>query len=361
METYNVTFENDNEGVFAISLGENPAIEVDFIALSAQEVIKLQEVDAEKRIIISPILIPDKPIFRVDDNGNEFNIVFSAETIQKAQQYFYKNGYQNNSNIEHDDKLKLSDVTFVESWIKEDETHDKSVKYGFDLPVGTWFATMKVWNDAVWDKIKAGEVKGVSIEGNFGLDKINLNYMNIKETLKEALVELGLAKKEAEVKLGAVAIVGGDVTVEYEGEELAVGTEVFVTDENGEKVAAPDGEHELETGVIITVASGVVTEVKEVEPAEEESVEAEAEVEMADDKYAALEGKVNGLVEAFENFKISMSAQITEGLSKIAESVEKEDEKVEEVKLTKAMPKVEMAAEPKNAKERILNKIKNLK
>jgi hypothetical protein len=43
--------------------------------------------------------------------------------------------------------MKLSNVTFVESWIKEDMVNDKSVLHGFDEPVGTWFASMKVDNE----------------------------------------------------------------------------------------------------------------------------------------------------------------------------------------------------------------------
>ncbi len=51
-------------------------------------------------------------------------------------------------------------MTFVETWIKEDEVHDKSVMHGFNEPIGTWFAAMKVNNDEIWNKVKAGEVKG---------------------------------------------------------------------------------------------------------------------------------------------------------------------------------------------------------
>ena len=54
----------------------------------------------------------------------------------------------------------------VESWIKEGDS-DKSKLYGFDLPNGTWFVKMKIENDDLWQKIKSGELKGLSIEGYF--------------------------------------------------------------------------------------------------------------------------------------------------------------------------------------------------
>lgn len=185
MDTYIVKFDEQKEGVYAISLVENPAIEVDFIALSKQEIVKMASVDEEKRLLISPVLIPDQPILRVDDFGNPYNIVFPAETIRQAQQNFYKQGFQSNSTLEHNEEMKLSDVTFVESWIKEDEQLDKSVKYGFNQPVGTWFAIMKVENDEVWAKVKSGEVKGFSIDGVFELEQLKLN----KEMSNTAIVE----------------------------------------------------------------------------------------------------------------------------------------------------------------------------
>jgi hypothetical protein len=44
---------------------------------------------------------------------------------------------------------------------------DKSKLYGFDLPNGTWFVKMKINNDELWQKVKEGELKGLSIEGYF--------------------------------------------------------------------------------------------------------------------------------------------------------------------------------------------------
>ena len=336
MDTFKVIFSEEKEGVFAISLVENPAIEIDFIALSKENFIKLAEVSEEKRLLISPVLIPNQPIYRKDDNGNEFNIVFPEETILKAQQNFYKQGYQRNSNIEHDNKLTLNDVTFVERWIKEDDTHDKSLKYGFDLPNGTWFAVMKVENDETWQRVKNGEVKGFSIEGNFDLEKINLsNNMSFKEQFREVLVEFGLAKPQEKetptIELGAIATSDGSIKIEFEGTMLALDAEVWMTDENGEKQPVPDGEYNLENDMIVVIADSKCVEIKEQEAPEQPT----QDVEMADEKYTALETKVSELASAFENFKVSMAKQIAEGFTKLSEAVKEEEKEVEEIKLTK--------------------------
>ena len=341
MDTFKVIFSEEKEGVFAISLVENPAIEIDFIALSKENIIKLAEVSEEKRLLISPVLIPNQPIYRRDDQGNEFNIVFPEETILKAQQNFYKQGFQRNSNIEHDDNLTLNDVTFVESWIKEDDTHDKSLKYGFDLPNGTWFAVMKVENDETWQKVKNGEVRGFSIEGNFDLEKINLsNNMSFKEQFREVLVEFGLAKPKEEtpaIELGAIATVDGSLKIEFEGEALAQDSEVWMTDENGEKQPVPDGDYTLENDMIAVIADSKCLEIKE-----KEAPNPEEDVEMEDDKFKALETKVNELQTALDNFKLSIAKQISDGFTKLSEAVKEEEKEVEEIKLTKKQNEVSL-------------------
>ena len=156
--------EQDDIGVEAISIVESPAIESDFVALKNQE-IKLAEVDKEKKILMGALLIPNKPIYRNGGEG-EYYIYFSKNTIVKASQMFLQNGNQSNSTLEHNQAL--NGLTLVESWLIEDKVHDKSVKYGMDLPLGTWMGSVKVNNDDVWNEyVKTNKVKGFSIEGYF--------------------------------------------------------------------------------------------------------------------------------------------------------------------------------------------------
>ena len=165
MKIIELILDDDSElGVEAISVVENPAIEEDFVALKSQE-IKLAEVDKEKRILMGALLVPNKPIYR--RNGeDEYYIYFSKDTVEKASQMYLMQGNQNNSTLEH--QYELNGLSLVESWIVEDKTHDKSVKYGMDLPIGTWMGSVKVNNDKVWTEfVKTGKVKGFSIEGYF--------------------------------------------------------------------------------------------------------------------------------------------------------------------------------------------------
>ena len=53
--------------------------------------------------------------------------------------------------------------------------------YGLDVPVGTWMVSMKVDNDAIWEKyVKEGSVKGFSIEGFF-TNKYDLAKATVKK------------------------------------------------------------------------------------------------------------------------------------------------------------------------------------
>lgn len=157
--------EDLKNGIEAISIVENPAIEEDFIALKEQQRLEFAEADREKKILIGPLLIPNKPIYR-KSGDDEYYIYFSRDTVRKASQLFLKNGNQDQSTLEH--QVKIDGLTLVESWIVEDKEKDKSAFYGMDVPLGTWMGTIKVDNDEIWNEyIKSRKVKGFSIEGYF--------------------------------------------------------------------------------------------------------------------------------------------------------------------------------------------------
>lgn len=122
----------------------------------------------EKRILTSPVLLPEQNIYRSFD-GKECNVFFSADTIEKLQQNFFKKHYQDYSTFEHKDLLE--GVFFFESWIVTDSKNDKAFALGFDVPVGTWMMSMKVENQTIWDEyVKTGKITGFSIDSRLGVD-----------------------------------------------------------------------------------------------------------------------------------------------------------------------------------------------
>ena len=169
--------KDEQSGIDAVSVVESPAIEENFVALSKHEV-ELKEVDKEKRILMGAALIPNKKIYRVNAKKEEYYIYFSEDTVRQAMELFFKNGNQSNATYEHKEAIK--GMTVVESWLIDDPKSDKSQLYGFSLPKGTWMISMKVDNDEVWNDVKAGKVKGFSIEGYFA-DKLEMSLEQQKE------------------------------------------------------------------------------------------------------------------------------------------------------------------------------------
>ena len=323
IDTYLVEFNPDEKrGVFGYALVEKPAIETDAIYLSKEdELILLKE--TEKGLLVTPVLIPNQKILRVDaKTGEKYNILFPKETIELAQRQFHINGNQSKSNLEHTD-IKLEGVTIVESWLKEFD-NDKSTSYGFDLPIGTWFVTMKVDNEEVKDKIKSGAIKGISIEGEFN---INTNKMSKENEFLKSLKALFNKEEVVELAEEAPAVVE-ETPIETKLASLEVGSTV------------PDGTFSAEDGTVFTVTDGTISEVVMPEASEEEAPMVDMATELAKIK---------------EELKLSFDAQI-EAFKK--ELHDKEVATIELKAETKAKPNHEIK-EPKSFRDQIFNELKN--
>lgn len=209
IKKYKVGLESET---YAISLVEAPAIEETLVALEEQKEIKVQLANEEKHMVYSAVLVPDKPIYRRNEDGDEFYVEFTKESIEHMSQQFFKEYKQNEITLDHE--TTASDITVVESWLKSDLYKDKSVALGLnqDLPIGTWFCGMKVNQIDVWDRIKSGELKGFSVESLIRLEEFskqedkNKDIMNIDEMsfwmrMKEVLSEVfSKEKTEGEIE-----------------------------------------------------------------------------------------------------------------------------------------------------------------
>jgi hypothetical protein len=169
-ELYELILQDDEDGVFANSLVESPAIERDFVWLNRE--VAFQSVSDEKQLVAGPILVPNKKILRIDGEGKRYSVFFTPETIEMVARKFMKNKYGDEVTLEHGNKT--SGVYLTESWIIEQSAKDKSNIYGFTLPRGTWFGVYKVDDKNIWDKVKDGTFRGFSIEGLFEHKKSNL-------------------------------------------------------------------------------------------------------------------------------------------------------------------------------------------
>jgi hypothetical protein len=158
---------NESLAIDAISLVTAPAIEENMVYMSrAKNNLTLAKIDTEKQEIISPALIPDKNIYRYDaDTDSDYYVYFSKDTVKKCAYSYLKNNNHHKATYQHQDRV--SGVLTVESWIIEDTKLDKSSLYGYSLPPGTWMVKMSITNSDLWNKVKSGDIKGLSIEGFF--------------------------------------------------------------------------------------------------------------------------------------------------------------------------------------------------
>ena len=374
MKRYEGKYNKKSKGVFAISLVNAPATGEHYIAMAKQDkIVKFAKVDEEQRILMGLVLQPDQLIYRVDEDGNEFEMFFSAETIKDFSQNFFQSGFQLNSKLEHDEPIE--GVTFVESWLVENPKVDKSAAFGLEYPKGSWLVSMKVDNDDIWNNyIKTGELKGFSIDGMVELEEVNFksniqmskSNKNILALLKQIVSG---AEQEVEVTLGSVK--SGELDIQFDGETLEVGAPVFLLADE-EKVSLADGTYKIDEGGEIVVKDGLVESMSEAEaeeevaPEAEEVVEAELEEEVIEEVNADEESmKVikEILDDMFKAYAESMEIKMSEMLAKMSDIEAKNVELKEQVVTLSAQPSVEpVSSQPKQVtltkQGRILEAIK---
>lgn len=199
----------DNSEAFACSLVTSPAMEETFVAFNEEKPLIEKFADEKKHMITGVVAIPNKPIFRRNKDGEEYDIVFSAEAIEKMSKDFMKNYRQHEVTLQHQENA--DGVYLVEQWIKTDMVYDKSISVGLsrELPVGSWIQTYYVDSNDVWKRIENGELLGFSLECMLGLEEIeeefnkveNNDTMEVNESfwskLKNILFE-ALGKEEKE-------------------------------------------------------------------------------------------------------------------------------------------------------------------
>ncbi len=185
---------DEDTGINLVSFVNSPAIEQDFVALSKEgEKIELN-IDNDKQILTGPVLIPEKIILQKDSEGKPYNMVFKPEVIEKFHDKFMKLKLTDRTNHEHATSLEGNYMT--ESWLVADPEKDKAATLGLSVPRGTWMASFKVPSTEYWNKyVKTGEVKGFSVEGLIGLNKINNSKVDDKSILDQ-VKELISGKKE---------------------------------------------------------------------------------------------------------------------------------------------------------------------
>ena len=164
---YNIIIDlNDEEsGMTAISLVEDPAVERDFICFNKDQKPMQFKVEDELEHKVTGVAIwANKEIYRYDPTFGEYYVVFTPETIDQIVHKYAKQGLNNLVDLQHDGEM-ISGVTMVEYYIKD--TKKGINPAGFeDVDDGSLFVTYKIEDDKLWQEIISpdSEFKGFSIE-----------------------------------------------------------------------------------------------------------------------------------------------------------------------------------------------------
>jgi hypothetical protein len=291
MPTYKIVVnpEDETTGVFAVSLVDEPAIEVDWIKLKKDIEFEFSA-NKDKQMLFGPLLIPNKMIYRRDNNGNEYNIYFDEETIQTIADKYNENKLNDVFNFQHSEEKV--EAVLLQNWITGEV--DKSQEFGFQLPKGSWFGGIKVKDENFWNEfVKTEKVKGFSVEIMAGTELVE---MTIQEVDKNKINFMTIKTNEG-------------VALFYEG-EIAEGTIIFIDEAMTE--LAPEGAHMLEDGTVVTLDDkgailSIATETPEIEVEAEDVIAPETpeapvfDIEAALNEMRTVIAELATRVDALEN------------------------------------------------------------
>jgi len=322
-----VVNEGDDTGVNFSAFVGSPAHMKGFISFDKDAV--RYTFNEEKRTVTGVMISVGTPIYRNNEQFGEHYVLFDAPTVERIRRKFFKNGFSQNVNLEHDEAKVTNGATLIDSYlISNSDTKLPTSPEAFShmkLMDGSWIASYYITDDKMWEEAKSGKYTGFSVEGFFDVIQIKVKekvkhkqMSNKNKTIWEA-VKAAFSADGAEPQKFAEATTADGVVVMYDG-ELAEGSQLFVESE-GEQLPAPEGEHELtlEDGSIKIVSldgSGIVTAIADLEGGEPDEEAMKAEVMEAitkatkamatatEARFKAIETELN-LMKSGEKFKVT--------------------------------------------------------
>jgi hypothetical protein len=320
-------------GVLEIANTATPAIEIKGIAFSKVEALCFK--DDLKYRIAAPILTPGKIYRRDEKTGEEYYVVITPETVERAFVKFMKDrAGKDVFNEEHDEAKRIPSYP-LEMWLVDEPMGDRSYNtFGIEVPQGTWFGVQQFTDVEAYKKAVEEGQTGFSIHGDGAL-KLSKQFKTDKMKVQMKKHKYVAHFAESAETDGGEIIVTADV--------LEVGTEVVVVDDNLEEVADFSGEVIIDD-VPVVIENDVITSMgTEVEATEEEVVEMAAEEEVVE--MAAEEEEVVEMQEeapAADTYtKADIDAKFDEIYAMIAEL--KVADTTEEVEMMEDEPKDEVS------------------
>lgn len=187
---YRATIDNsDDTGMFVVSLVDEPAVEVDFLAFDKQtEQLEFAIQDEEQRKVLGVVMIPNKLIYRRDSNGFEYFIKYEPDTIHQMVEKFFRDVNPNNVDTDHNFEL-VEGVVLSQAFFKNTEKGINPAGFE-DLPDDTLFFEYHILNDEIWNGIKEGAWKGFSLAGYFNVEPVEMKKEEPKPSVLDDIEDL---------------------------------------------------------------------------------------------------------------------------------------------------------------------------
>ena len=308
---YKITIDpeySDGEelGIEQIAFTSTPAIITKGMAFDENK--KLFFSDDLKYRVVAPAMIPME-IYRNDENGDEYYVQFSAETIENIHSKFMQDlSNRNVFNLEHDTD-KTVPAYVLEAWIVEDPKKDKAYSsYGIEVPKGTLMVTAQVTDKDYYNELVKNEQIGFSIEGFLGLKLSNqINKYSMKLPDGEHLIEgkLYIVVDGEVTEIRDVPVVEEEAMTEEIALETVVEEEVVTETPATEEMAidpAADAEAILaivrpvmdeQINAVIAMIADLRNRIEEMMAESEEVVEVEATKLSQHDKFSMVSKFLN--------------------------------------------------------------------
>lgn len=174
MQIYYANIDDINLGLTCISLVEDEAVRSKFINFAAEQPKQMMfKADEEHRTISGVALRADFPIYRIDEDGNPYYIVFEGKTIEQMVKRYAKNNLMNQVSLQHNGKL-VDGIYLYESYIINKKRGIVPEEFK-DIEDRSWIVSFYVEDDQIWNEIKNGNsLQGFSVECLINLQKKKL-------------------------------------------------------------------------------------------------------------------------------------------------------------------------------------------
>jgi len=162
--------DSEFEGLSVVSIVDQPAVCEQLYCFAKEEGKQYIFADEtnEKHCITSVALLADCPIYRIDEYGNGYYVVFQKQTIRDLVEKYSKDGYNNLVSFQHNGEI-VNDFIMLESYFVDKENGLAPAQ--FDVPDGSWIVTYKCTNNETWEMVKTElATGGYSVEINCDIE-----------------------------------------------------------------------------------------------------------------------------------------------------------------------------------------------